>query len=136
VNETATARDTAAATGMTVLVVDDSEVVRKSLLAHLRDVPAVARVGEAQDPASAREALRRLAPHVVILDLHLPGGSGFDVLREIRGGPASPLVIVFTNHAEPAYRKRCLEDGADYFFDKARDLPRVIEVLRERAASA
>ena len=131
--QTAAARETA--TGMTVLVVDDSQVVRKSLVAHLRDVPAVAHVGEAADPASAREALHRLDPHVVILDLHMPGGSGFDVLREIRRGPAARLVIVFTNHSEPAYRKRCLEDGADFFFDKARDLPRVIEVLRERAAT-
>jgi DNA-binding NarL/FixJ family response regulator len=121
--------------GMTVLVVDDSHLVRRSLVAYLGEVPAVSRVSEAQDPASASEALRRVNPDVVILDLHMPGGSGFDVLRDIREAEQEPLVIVFTNHAEEAYRKRCLEDGAHFFFDKARDLPRMIEVLREHGST-
>jgi CheY-like chemotaxis protein len=120
----------------TVLVVEDSSILRPRLVGILGELGARVVVIEAADPASATQAFRSAHPDAVVLDLSLRGGSGFDVLREIRRAPDSTLVIVFTNHTEEPYRRRCLEGGADFFFDKSKDLPRMLEVLRERAQLA
>ncbi len=117
----------------TVLVVDDSIVVRRRLVGLLAEVAPGSQVAEAADPEEGIEAFQRMRPDVVVLDLAMPGGSGLDVLREVRKVVPPRMVIVFTNHAEEPYRRRCLEGGADLFFDKASDLQRLIEVLKERA---
>ncbi len=117
----------------TVLVVDDSIVVRRLIVGWLAEVAPGTQVVEAADPEEGIEAFHRMRPDVVVLDLNMPGGSGFDVLREVRKVIPPRMVIVFTNHAEEPYRRRCLEGGADLFFDKAKDLQRLMEVLRERA---
>jgi CheY-like chemotaxis protein len=49
----------------------------------------------------------------------------------MRAGAPARLVIVFTNHAEEHYRRRALAAGADYFLDKSKDLPLLLELLRE-----
>lgn len=113
-------------------MVEDSTRVRSRLVSLLGELAAGVVVTEAADSAGASRAFRSARPDVVILDLSLRGSSGFDVLREIRSAADPPLVIVFTNHTEEPYRRRCLEGGADFFFDKSRDLPRMVEVLRER----
>jgi DNA-binding NarL/FixJ family response regulator len=117
----------------TVLVVDDSIVVRRRLVGLLDEVAPGSLVVEAADPEEGIEAFHRMRPDVVVLDLSMPGGSGLDVLREVRRVTPPRMVIVFTNHAEEPYRRCCLEGGADLFFDKSKDLGRLVEVLRERA---
>jgi DNA-binding NarL/FixJ family response regulator len=116
---------------MKLLIVEDSPVVRSRLVAALRLLPAVDVVGEVDAAAAAREALPRLRPDAVVLDLQLSDGNGLDVLREMRAGAPARLVIVFTNHAEEHYRRRALAAGADYFLDKSKDLPLLLELLRE-----
>jgi DNA-binding NarL/FixJ family response regulator len=115
-----------------VLVVDDSILVRRRLVALLHDAAPGTLVVEAADPEEGIEAFHRWRPDVVVLDLSMPGGSGLDVLREIRKVTPPRMVIVFTNHSEEPYRRRCLEGGADLFLDKSKDLRRLVEVLRER----
>jgi len=105
-------------------------MVRRRLVTLLRDLEGEVLVGEAGDPEEALDALRRTQPDVVILDLNLPGGSGFDVLGEIRKRPQPPLVVIFTTHGEEPYRRRSLEGGADFFFDKAKDLAQLLAVVR------
>jgi CheY-like chemotaxis protein len=113
-----------------VLVVDDSVLVRRRLVLLLEDLEGDVVVAEATDTPEALEALRWTRPDVVILDLNLPGGSGFDVLRDIRKHPEPPLVMVFTSHGEEPYRRRSLEEGADFFFDKGQDLAQLLTVVR------
>ncbi len=115
-----------------VLVVDDSIVVRRRIVALLDEAAPGTLVVEAADPEEGIEAFHRMRPDVVVLDLNMPGGSGLDVLREIRKVSPPRMVIVFTNHGEEHYRRHCLEGGADLFLDKSKDLPRLVEVLRER----
>src|SRR5262245_1766872 len=116
----------------TVLVVDDSIVVRRRIVALLDDAAPGTLVVEAADPEEGIEAFHRMRPDVVVLDLSMPGGSGLDVLREIRKVTPPRMVIVFTNHTEDPYRRHGLEGGADLFLDKSKDLNRLMEVLRER----
>jgi len=83
----------------------------------------------AQTGAEAIDGVAELMPVVLILDMTMPGGGGFNVLQVVKQRPSAPLVIVLTNH--PAYRQRSLDAGADYFFDKSAEFDQLL-VLLER----
>jgi DNA-binding NarL/FixJ family response regulator len=107
---------------MMFFIADDSEAVRERLIDLLSEVDGAEVIGQAANAGDAVEGVRRLKPHVVILDIQMPGGSGIDVLKEIKQERLPPVVLMLTNHASPQYRKKCLEWGADFFLDKSRDM--------------
>jgi DNA-binding NarL/FixJ family response regulator len=113
-----------------VCIVEDSDIVRERLAAMLTETGGVEVVGEASGAVEALAIVRRLRPDVVILDLQLAEGSGFDVLKTIRRDGPTPLVLVLTNHASLQHRQRCLKAGADCFFDKAVEFAKVQEVCQ------
>jgi len=112
-----------------VFVVDDSEIVRDRITSMLSEVPAINIVGYADNPLSATEAIVKSRPDVVILDIFLTGGSGIHVLKSIRGKKITAKVIMLTNYAQEEYRKKCFEEGADFFFDKSIEFDRVVDVI-------
>jgi len=80
-----------------VVIVDDHDVIRVGVRESLEDDIEV--VGEARDVESAIVAVKASAPDVVILDVHLPGGTGggaLDVLAEILGGTGAPKVLALS----------------------------------------
>ena len=89
-------------------------------------------VGIAQTGLEAIDGVAELMPDVLILDMAMPGGGGFNALQVGKQRPSAPLVIVLTNY--PAYRQRSLEAGADYFFDKSAEFDQLL-VLLERLNS-
>lgn len=113
----------------TVFLADDSEPMRQILSARLEELTGVQIVGQAGTVAAALEGIEQLQPAVVILDLHLADGSGLEILEAVKQGEHAPLVIVLTQYAHAAYRERCLEAGADYFFDKASEFDQVLAVM-------
>jgi DNA-binding NarL/FixJ family response regulator len=114
---------------MKVFIADDSEVVCERLTIMLSELPGIEITGQAKDVGESIESIRRLHPDVVILDIRMPGGSGIDVLEDIKKNNAAPVVIVLTNYPYPQYRKKCMALGAEYFFDKATEFEKVTEVL-------
>jgi len=76
------------------------------------------------------QAVRNLHPEVVILDIRMPQGSGIDVLESIKREKLAPITMVLTNFAYPQYRKKCLQLGAGFFFDKSAEFARVGDALR------
>ena len=121
---------------MQVLVVDDSAAVRSRLAEMLLGIKGVERVGTADSPAAAFGAIREEPPHVVVLDIQMPGGSGLEVLRAVRRAGLQAVVIVLTNYATPRYREICLSEGADFFFDKTAEFKQVGEVVGRLARAA
>jgi len=67
-----------------------------------------------------------------LLDIKMPGGSGFDILKAAKSKPNPPLVIMLTNYATDSYRNRALKDGADYFFDKSTDYEFLLRIINEK----
>ena len=95
-----------------ILLVDDSDAVRRSLRAVLADVVAEPAIGEAGDAAGALALLARERWDLVVLDLSLPDRNGFDTLRDIRRlHPAVP-VVVMSFHTEAAYAAAARAAGA------------------------
>ena len=107
-----------------VLLVDDSESFRKLMVIMLSQFTTVEVIGHAQNCIEARAAVCTLMPDVVILDLHMPGSSGLEALRDMKREPHGPIVVMCTSDPDPECRSRCLDAGADFFMDKLTDLSR------------
>ncbi len=88
-------------------------------------------VCRAKSGSEALRAISDLRPDCVILDISMPGGTGLDVLGCMERGGESPMVIVLTNYSYSQYRKRCLQIGARFFFDKSTEIEKVVQVLRD-----
>jgi DNA-binding NarL/FixJ family response regulator len=61
----------------------------------------------------------------------MPGGSGLDVLRDIRTDHPHICVLMCTNYPDPQYREECLGAGADYFLDKSAEFEKIPAILRQ-----
>lgn len=104
-----------------VLVVDDHAPFRRLVRALLTsegfDV-----VGESSDAAGAVEAARRLRPELVLLDVRLPDGDGFDVAEQLMDEPGeAPVVVLCSTRDASSYRNRIATTRAAGFIAK-RDL--------------
>jgi CheY-like chemotaxis protein len=75
-------------------------------------------VGIIADGSAVLEAVQRLLPDVIVLDLNLPNVSGVEACRQITHLNLQVKVIVFTAMNEPDMRQRCLEAGASAFVSK------------------
>jgi CheY-like chemotaxis protein len=114
-----------------VVIADDSAPVAEMLQELLADPGRIEVVGVADSGPSAIEAIRRLRPDAVVLDLQLGASSGTEVIRAVRSDPAfaATRLIVTSNHTSPQLRAGCLELGADAYFDKVKELDLLIERL-------
>lgn len=110
---------------MRVFVVDDSALLREQVIGLLSELIGIEIVGQAQYALEAFHAICELKPDVVILDIHLIGGSGMDVLRRIKRLEPAPIVIMLTNSSTPPYRRKCMRAGADFFLDKSSEFAKV-----------
>jgi DNA-binding NarL/FixJ family response regulator len=117
---------------MKVLVVDDSVTLRHHLIELLLMIPGV-EILEAGQVSEARQAIGAGRPDVVVLDIHMPRGSGIEVLEALRGDNPRPTTIVLTNDPTPQWRAACIRTGADFFFDKTAEFQQAIDVIARLA---
>ncbi len=110
-------------------IVEDSAFIRERLDALLGEMNGVSIVGEAATPQAAVEGILRTRPDVVVLDIHLTGGSGIEVLRRVRSEAPGVVFIVLTNHPNPQYRRACMEAGASHFLDKTAEFGKLRDVI-------
>ena len=119
------------ANATSVFIVDDSDSIRQRLIAMIGTIPNVVVVGEAATAPDAISGIVQTCPDVVLLDLNLGGTSGMSVLKTIQRKLPSVSVVVLTNHAEPQYRRACMNAGARHFFDKSTQFDCVRGVISE-----
>ena len=119
---------------MKLLLVEDSRILRERLRALIGAVHGAIVVAEADAEADARERIDACRPDVVVLDLRLRDGSGLSVLEYLKASHPDVIVIVLTNYGHAEYRAKCLNLGADYFFDKSRDIDAFSGLLGELSA--
>lgn len=116
---------------MNVLIVEDSDAVRKNLSSMLTELKGVRVVGCAVNEEDAMEQVESLHPDAVVLDIKLQSGSGVNVLKHIKKHHADIKVVVLTNCTEDEYVEACRKAHADYFFDKSFQFMRVRDVFSE-----
>jgi len=128
--------DPAAATKIRVLIADDSPPVQEMLTELVQGSGRATVVGSAETEAGTLDAIRRLKPDVVVLDLQLKNGTGTNVIRAVRADPslAATRLFVTSNHPSAQMKAGCVELGADEYYDKVKELTQLTTRLDELAA--
>jgi DNA-binding NarL/FixJ family response regulator len=117
---------------MTLLIVDDHEVVRQGLVALLDRRPEFQVVAEAGTVAEAVEAARRFHPDLVVMDVRLPDGSGIEACREIRADLPDTRVVILTSYPDEDAVLSAIVAGASGYLLKqvrARDLVAALQAV-------
>jgi len=116
-----------------VLVIDDHAIVREGLRRLIAKDATISVVGEA---ASRREALTQITHHnpdVIVVDLHLPDGSGLDVIAWARSGLQKLGIVVLTMSNMPEHVLASMQSGASAHVDKAAPIGEVLNAIRKSA---
>jgi DNA-binding NarL/FixJ family response regulator len=118
---------------MRILIVDDHPMVIagcRTMLSGQQDIEIL----EAHDAEEALETHASKLPDVVVLDLNLPGVSGFEVLRRMLKRQPSSKIIIFTMNDDPAFAARSIEQGAKGYITKNEDPKAFIQAIRAVAS--
>jgi DNA-binding NarL/FixJ family response regulator len=119
-----------------VLIADDSRLFRHALVRSLSSLGNVEVVGIAATGREAVDGVAKLEPDLLMLDLNMPDGDGFFVLRTLREGIAAPLVFVLSFAAVGQAAEACLRLGAHGVFDKAENPAPLFDLLHQLSTAA
>lgn len=118
-----------------VLLVDDHELIRQGLRRAFERTDDLDVVGEAGSVAEALAQAEALDPHVVVLDVRLPDGSGLDAARSLRGQRPELGIVVLTMYAGDEQLFGALDAGASAFVPKDAPAEEVVAAARHAAIS-
>lgn len=117
-----------------LLIVDDSEVVRMGLKTLLEADASLTLVGEAGSVATAVETAVRMKPDLVLLDIRLPDGAGFDACRQILEKRPETRVLILTSVAEETMVDDAIRAGANGYLLKEVNGRALIQAIHDVAA--
>lgn len=115
-----------------VLIADDHDIVRVGLKTLLANKPDLQVCGEASDGPETLTKILNLAPDIVILDVMLPGWTGFFVAVEIRRLAPQTKIVFFSIHDTPNSAREC---GGDAFVSKAAGAHELLATIERVARS-
>ncbi len=118
---------------MRLFIADDSAIIRECLVNFLSELEGIEIVGQAKDWPEAVEGIKKLKPDVAILDFCMPNGDGILTIESIKRNKFPPIVIMFTNYSYPQHRKKSMDAGADYFFEKCSEYQELADTLEQLA---
>lgn len=117
-----------------IVVADDHKVVRRGIQLLLDLEPDFTVVGVAGDIASVRVMVREHQPDVLVLDLHMPGGSVFDAIPRLLAESPATRIVVLTMEAEGASVRAARSAGAlGYVIKEAAESELTVAVRRAAA---
>ncbi len=113
-----------------VLIIDDHPMMREVVTLACSSNPRLEVVGGAGDGRRALQMVDELAPHVVVLDMDIPGLNGIEVARALRESKNPARILVLTGSADPHIAFECLRLDVEGYTDKLtpfEELPNIIE---------
>jgi DNA-binding NarL/FixJ family response regulator len=114
-----------------IFVVDDHPLVREWLSALLREQSDLEICGQADHARGALAPIMAARPHVVIVDLFLKGGTGLELIKDLREHCPTADIIVLSMHEEPTYVERALRAGARGYVTKRESTTQIVEAIRQ-----
>ena len=114
-----------------VLVVDDSEIVRRGICRILQSQADIEVVCEAADGVDAIRKVREHRPHVVLLDITMPVMNGFDAARRIKDEFPSTLILVVSQFDSAPFAREAIAAGASGYVVKSNATTELIPALRK-----
>lgn len=127
---------TDAVTTIGVLICDDIEAIRRLLSLIIESRAGLHVVGEAANGAQAIEQAKRLQPDVVLLDLSMPGVTGYDALPDIKLAAPAAKVIVLSGFAASIMAEDVLARGADRYIEKGAAPNSIADAIEHAGAAA
>ena len=115
---------------ITIILVDDHEVVRKGMRAYLDTLPDFRVVGEASSGEEAIGLVSELIPNLALMDLIMPGMDGVETTRRIKKISPRTQVVVLTSYHEDAHIFPALKAGAISYILKDMKMEKLVETLR------
>jgi len=119
---------------MKLLIVDDSELIRDRLAGMLQGIAGVAAIQVAASLEAAGTQIKRAAQDLLILDIHLNDGNAIQSITAFKRMLPEVRIAMLTNDATAFNRRKSLELGAEWFFDKSTEFELVVEVVRNLAS--
>jgi two-component system OmpR family response regulator len=119
---------------VTLLIVDDSDLIRNSLTGLLLGIPGAQNIRCAATLHQGLESVRSHWPTWVVLDLHLADGYAIPRIQHVKTLSPGVQIAVLTNDASEFNRIRCMTAGANWFFDKSTEFEILLDVVRAQAA--
>lgn len=116
-----------------ILVVDDHPLFRRGIRMGLEGERDLLIVAEAADGSTAVQAADQFAPDVVLLDVSLPGGSGFDVARAIKRRHPRVAIVILTMHEDDGHLFAAIRSGAEAFAPKSIEMSELVRLIRHLA---
>jgi len=117
-----------------IVLVDDHTLVRTGLRLIIDKEPDMRIVAEADDGESGLAQIRKLAPDVALVDVHMPGVSGVAVTERVRRAKLKTQIIVLTMAGEAPFPRQLLEAGASGYLTKGCPAEELIKAIRSVAA--
>ena len=121
---------------MKMLLVEDSTLLREVLFETINSFKNLSVDGMAATQSKAISLLDELQFDILLLDIELAEGNGFEVIKhtkKINYPYKPPVMMMLTNHAHPHYRSMAKELGVQYFFDKSMDFDLAMEAIELEA---
>jgi DNA-binding NarL/FixJ family response regulator len=117
-----------------ILLVDDHELFRSSLRTRLEQEDGILPVGEAGTATHAVSKVRTLQPDVVLLDLILPRGNGYDAIPDLLTASPSMKIVIVSSQTQPTAIRQAIGAGARGYVPKRASDTQLIEAVRRVAA--
>jgi DNA-binding NarL/FixJ family response regulator len=114
-----------------VLIVDDHPVFRRGMVALVGDEAGLVVCGEADNAASALEAMRRSQPDLALLDISMPGTNGIELIKLMLAEQPKLQILVLSMHEETRYALRALRAGANGYVMKAHAMEHVVGAMHK-----
>ena len=110
---------------------DDHPLTRRGMAQLIGQQPDLTVCGEAGNAAQAVEAVQNLRPHLVLVDVTLPGKHGLELIKDLKVLYPEVLLLVVSMHDESLYATRALRAGARGYLMKNEGGDRLVEAVRE-----
>jgi len=117
-----------------ILLADDHRVVREGFRALLQSEPDFEIVGETGDGLEAVRLVEQQKPHVLVVDLMMPGLNGLEVARQVTHRSPRTRIVVLSMHANEAYVLEALKNGASAYVLKDASAAELVRAVREALA--
>lgn len=116
-----------------VLLVDDHAMVREGLAAVISRDPGLRVVGECGDGLQVVPEALRLRPHVIVLDIAMPGANGLDLCRTLRRKVKDSAILILTMYDEKEFLARAIDNGASGYVVKGAEAAELRQAIRAAA---
>jgi two-component system, NarL family, invasion response regulator UvrY len=117
-----------------ILIADDHAVVRRGLKQIVAEQSDMQVLGEAQNVTEVFQLLRQREWDVIMLDLNMPGGSGLEVLGDLKEMRPDIAVLILTIHPEDQFAMRVLKAGAAGYLTKESAPDQLVLAIRKAYA--